>query len=389
VVGVDGFSGSYQPEKTLMEGSPMEVKAMAQALLNFIADDECSEVLMNGPKEISRKIGGTRFQCPEINFSDAATYHQVINEVVLRYCADTDDRIDGKTVMIEGQLELPSPISNRAPMLARVHIIAPPGVSFAKVTIAKKPRVDLTLDDLAENGTLSQNEADFLKACARGRKTIVVSGATGSGKTTLLQSITHHFDSNDRVIVIEETPELRLPFGDVVYLRATPERPGQDPEDIYDLAFWTKQSNRMRMDRVIVGEIRGAEMSEWLMAANSGAEGSATTVHANTPRRCLDKILGLATKSLTSTSEGQLRREIASTIDLIVQVGVVDGRHIVTEIEEISDTVAQQSGQIMTNTIFSYDKAKGMHVSMGRPSDDFIESLESQGIAVNSAWFRN
>lgn len=362
------------------------VQEAAQKLLDYIGDDECSEVLLNGPNEVSRKIRGARYHCPDITFGDAATYHRVLNEVILPF-TDTLERVDGKTVVLEGQLELQSP-SGRPPMLARVHVIGPPGVTYAKVTIAKKPRYDLTLDDLAANGSLTPDAAEFLKASARGRKTMVVSGPTGSGKTTTLQALTHCFDINDRVVVIEETPELRLPMGDVVYLRATLQKPGMNAAENYSLDFWVKQANRMRMDRVLVGETRGGEMADWLLAANSGAEGSATTVHANSPRRALDKILALASKNESAMSEMQLRREIAATIHLIIQVGLVDNRHVVTAIEEISGTVAAQTAQIQTNTIFEFDRGRRQLVAKGRPSDEFLASLAAHGIPVNQAWFR-
>ena len=387
ILEADGFGDDdTAPGDPLASFTP-QVRIAAQALLDIIADDESSEVLMNGPNEIGRKVRGARYHCPNIFFDNAETYHDVINKVILPF-VDTKDRIDGNTVVLEGQLELPSSQQGKPPMLARVHIIAPPGVTYAKVTIAKRPRVDLTLDHLAENGTLSQDEAAFLKACARGRMTIVISGLTGSGKTTLLQAITHHFDQNDRIVVIEETPELRLSLGDVIYLRATLERPGMDLNNYFSLEFWTKQANRMRMNRVIVGETRGAEMAEWLLAANSGAEGSATTVHANNARRALDKILSLATKSDTATSEKQLRREIAATINIIVQVGLVDGRHVVTEIEEISDTISATSDQIQTNKIFEFDLTLMKHVVRARPSDEFIHQLKEKGVPLDRAWFR-
>lgn len=379
-----GTSDSSSPTSVIY---PPDIQAAAQALLDFIGDDECSEVLLNGPNECSRKIRGARYHCPEVMFGDSETYHDVLNRIILGYC-DARDRIDGKTVLIEGQMELESP-SGRAPMIARVHIIAPPGVNHAKVTIAKKPRTDLTIDDMIQTGTMTREMGEFLKAVARGRATFAVSGPTGAGKSTLLQAMSHYFDQNDRVVVIEETPELRLPLGDVVYLKATMERPGMDAKEVYTLEFWTKQANRMRMDRVIVGETRGAEMSEWLIAANSGAEGSATTIHADSPRRCLSKMLALASKAPGSTSEAQLQREIAATVDIIVQISLIDGRHVVTGIEEVVNTVTQQTGQILSNPLFTYDRGRGVHIVKGRPSDEFIARLANRGVPLNAAWFRN
>jgi pilus assembly protein CpaF len=367
---------------------PPHMQAIIDELLGYISDDECTEVLMNGYKDISRKVRGIRYHCSNLDFKDAQTYHNIINDILLPF-TDTVERIDGNNAVLEGQLSLPSEDKYSSPTLARVHIVAPPGVREAKVTIAKKSREDLNLDDLVQNGSLSQNSAEFLKAIARGRQTFVVAGPTGAGKTTTLQAITHYFDENDRVVVIEETPELKLPLGDVVYLRATLQKPGMDPSQIYTLEFWAKQANRMRMDRVIVGETRGGEMADWLLAANSGAEGSATTVHANSPRRALDKILGLATKGEKTTSEGQLRREIASTISIIVQCGLVDHKHVIIAIEEISATVSQASGQIQTNTIFEYDKEIGRMVAKGRPSDELLRSLTYAGVEANSSWFQS
>lgn len=365
---------------------PDHVASSAHALISFLMDDECSEVLMNGPNECSRKIRGVRYHCPEVRFGTDEMYHAALNDFILPYC-DTADRIGGGKVVVEGQMEMSIP-PGRPPTYARTHIISPPGVKTAKVTIAKKPRTMITLDNMVQGGSLTQNEADFLKAIARGHKTFVVSGPTGAGKSTLLQAMTHYFDPNDRVVVVEETPELSLPLGDVVYLKSSLELPGQDPKEIYSLGFWVKQANRMRMDRVIVGETRGAELAEWLIAANSGAEGSATTVHADSPRRTLDKMLALASKAANNVGEEQIRREIAATVDVVVQLGLVEKRHVVTAIEEVSNTIAQQTHQIQTNTIFGFDKETSTHVVRGRPSDAFIRSLAAQGIPINQSWFQ-
>ena len=369
-----------------LENFDNDILRSVDSLLTYITDDVCTEVLINGPNECSRKVQGSRYHSPDVRFGDAETYHAVLNRFILPYC-DTGERIDGKNVVIEGQLELSIP-PGRPPMYARVHIIAPPGVKHAKVTIAKKPRSSITLDKMVKGGTMSQNAADFLKAIARGHKTFVVSGPTGAGKSTMLQALTYYFDPADRVVVVEETPELQLPLGDVVYLKSTLELPGQNPSDIYSLGFWVKQANRMRMDRVIVGETRGAELSEWLIAANSGAEGSATTVHAETPRRTLDKMLSLAAKGSVTISENQIRREIAATVDIIVQLGFVNNRHVVTAVEEVSNTIANQTGQVQTNTIFAFDKETNTHVVKGRPSDGLVRSLAAQGIPVNQQWFQ-
>ena len=380
-----GEPDGYPPAAT--DAVSAEAQMAAQLLLQMIGDDDSSEVIINGPNEVLSKVKGQRFHIPKIQFGDAETYHRVLNEYVLPYC-DTKDRVDGVNVLVEGQMELPSGDPNVPPMLARVHILCPPLVQFAKVTIAKKARYEFNLDGIARTGAMTANMAAFLKAVAHGRLTTVVSGPTGAGKTTLLQAMTRDFDSNDRIIVIEDTPELRLPLADVVYLCSTGAKPGVKADDVVTTEWLVKAANRMRMDRIIVGECRGAEMAEWLIAANSGADGSATTVHADNPRRALDKILGLATKSPTSGSEPTLRREIAATVDIIVQAGLIDGRHVITHIEEVTNTIRQDAGIIATQTLFEFDRAKGKHVVRTRPSDEISSTLRQRGVQLNPAWFQ-
>jgi pilus assembly protein CpaF len=384
--GMIPFPPSGQPSVEQGKGLSEETKRSVMTLLELIGDDESSEVILNGPNEVMCKVAGARYHVEEIKFEDAATYHQVLNDYLLAY-TDTADRIDGVNMLVEGQMELPSGHPGMPPMLARVHILCPPLVAFAKVTLAKKARTDFTLDRLAESGAMTTNMAEWLKAVAMGRITIVISGPTGAGKSTILQAMTHHFDQNDRIILIEDTPELRLPIADTVYLCSTSLKPGARPEDVVSTEWLVKAANRMRMDRIIVGEVRGAEMAEWLIAANSGAEGSATTVHADNPRRALDKMLALATKSPTSGSESTLRREIAATVQLVVQAGLVDGRHRITHIEEISNQIRHETGVIASTTLFEFDRSLGRHVVRHRPSDDLMNLLRQRGISVNPSWF--
>lgn len=364
-----------------------EVLAAANGLLNRLNDDDSTEVILNGPTEALVKVGGRRLLAPEVTFPDAASYHAVLNEILLPF-VDTDGRIDGHTPRIEGQLELPSDDPAYPPMLARVHILAPPMVPFAKVTIAKKARYDYDLDGIAATGAMSPAMADFLKVAAHSRLTIVIAGVTGSGKTTLLQAMSHHMDENERIIVVEDTPELKLPISDVVFLNSgnVPVEEVQRANCNSAMEYLVRESMRMRMDRVIAGEVRDGAAYEFLLASNSGADGSITTIHADNPRRSLDKLLALAARASGTTSELTIRREIAATVDLLVQTSLIDGRHVVSAIEEISPTLTSQ-GMFATQTLFRFDRSRGEFVIDNAPSDELRAKMQHRGATMNPAWF--
>lgn len=370
--------------------SPEDVSA-ARELLALLNDSSSSELIMNGPTSILYKKDGMRVHAKNIKFSSVEAYHQFIDDVILDY-TDTKDRIRskvGQNYLIEGQLTFPDWEDETAPpLLARVHIVAPPVVSEAKVTIAKKSRYQLTLDTIVANGSLSPQMGEFLKAITRGRVTTVFSGLSGSGKTTLLEALSYNFDPNDRIIVVEDTPELKFPVTDVVYLHSTSAKPGFDPNKVISLEWLVSSTNRMRPDRIIVGEIRGGEMSEFLIAANSGADGSMTTMHASSPKLTLDKMVSLSMKSSSSKSEVSVARDIASTVQLIVQMSLIDGRHIITQIEEVTRTVRKETGGIVTQTLFEYDRNKNIFQPVQRPSAELTTYLQQRGVEVDMSWFR-
>lgn len=367
-------------------GFTKEVEESAAVLLQLIGGDESSEVLMNGPSDIMYKSAGARYHVSNIDFHDIETYHRVINEYLLPH-VDTKERITDHSYLVEGQLTLTDD-PNMPPQLARVHIVAPPVVAAAKVTIAKKSRTSLTVDDIVARGSMTRSMGEFLKSVARGRATIVFSGLSGAGKTTLLEAVSHHFDQNDRIVLVEDTPELRLPAADVVPMTTTSSKPGVDPASVVSMEWLVRMTNRMRPDRIIVGEVRGGEMGEFLVAANSGADGSMTTVHAADPRRTLDKVLGLAMKAEGAKSETSVSRDIASTIQLIIQLGLIDGRHVITHIEEVSHTIRQETGVIATTTIFEYDRATDRHIARNPPSEGFISFLGQRGVNLSHDLFR-
>lgn len=366
----------------------VSAKENAQRLLERIADDESSEVLLNGPNEIMFKVNGQRYYDKSINFEDVETYHTVINTLIL-FDTDTKERIGTTQHLIEGQLELPDYDDPEAPALhARVHVLAPPAVKVAKVTIAKKAKKQFQIDDLAGKGAMSPQMASFLKAMGRGRATIVFSGLSGSGKTTLLEAMSYNFDENDRVIVVEDTAELSLPLADVVPLRSTSRKPGQDASSIVSLEWLVAQANRMRPDRIIVGEIRGGELVEFLSAANSGADGSMTTVHASSPRQTIDKMLSLAMKSGSAKNESSVLRDIASTVQIIVQMSLIDGgRHVISQIEEVTGTLVGNGTGIATAPLFQFDRSTQKFLAVGRPTDNLQRFLNQRGVALDNSWF--
>lgn len=372
-----------------LSGLPEDVVDSLDRLMEEIISDDSSEVLMNGPQEIHYKKNGVRYHIPEINFRDLKTYHHIINKFILEF-TDTKERIGENSFLIEGQLEVEDPRNaNLPPTVARVHVIAPPVVKWAKVTIAKKAKNQFTVDEIMNRGSMSPQMAEFLKAIARGKVTTILSGLSGSGKTTLLEALSHHFDQNDRIIVVEDTPELRLPVTDVVYMASTKPKPGEDKSKATTLDWLVAQTNRMRPDRIIVGETRGSEMAEFLLAANSGADGSMTTIHASDPRRALQKMTALASKAGNGQDERSINKDIASTVQLIVQAGLVDGQHVITHIEEVSNTIRQETSAIATTTLFEYDRHAGHHVAKNQPTEQLKNFLAARGVNVELGWFRN
>jgi pilus assembly protein CpaF len=361
---------------------PKELQRSIHRLFELITDDTSSEVTINGPQSVGFKRSGQRFLDNTIDFIDTNTYHAIINSFLLPL-TNTRDRIGETPHLIEGQLVVPDSVNpTRPPLIARVHIVAPPAVDNAKITIAKKARTQYTVDAMIASGALTRDMGDFLKSVARGRATIVFSGLSGSGKTTLLEAMSREFDVSDRIVLVEDTEELSLPVSDLVALRSHQARPGEDLHNSISLEWLVRQANRMRPDRIIVGEVRGAEMAEFLTAANSGADGSMTTVHASSPQKSINKMLSLSLKSDSVKSETSILRDIASTVQIIVQMSLIDGRHVISQIEEVSDTVNQNGLGIQTSTIFRFDRNTGRFSFENRPSDEFQMFLKQRGVSI-------
>ena len=382
----DASSMSILPIKNRKNFVPSAGYAIALRRLSDALIDESSELLLNGPKTIMQKKNGARIKL-DIQFANVDEYHMAIEEGILSYVPDILPSENPADNLVEGRLFWDEDKSV-PPVVARVHILLPPAAPYAHVTVAKKARKSLTLDDLIQRGSLSPNMAEFIKSLARAQVNILLSGVSGSGKTTLLEAIGKYFDSDERIITIEDTRELNFDnVGDALYLLSQTAKPGEDQSKLVTIDWLVRQANRMRPDRIIVGELRDKETSEFLIAANSGADGSISTVHAANPRRALDKMLLLASKGSSQTNEITVKREIAQTLQIIIQTAMVDGQHIVTHIEEISDTIRETTGQMTSQTLFRYDKSEKRHVAESQPSEQLTTYMEQRGVKYQNSWF--
>jgi len=267
---------------------------------------------------------------------------KVTEAIIERIVAQVGRRIDKSQPLVDARL----------PDGSRVNAIIPPlAVKGPTLTIRKFPAQRLTMDDLIEMESVSKAAATFLRACVIGRRNILVSGGTGTGKTTLLNILSSFIPFKERIVTIEDTTELRLHQDHVVTLETKP--PNIEGAGEYTIRDLVKNSLRMRPDRVIVGECRGAEALDMIQAMNTGHDGSMTTVHANSSREVIERleVLILMAADLPVTS---IHRQIASALDLIVHISrMPGGARAVTQVSEVVRYDPAEK-QIIILDIFNY-----------------------------------
>jgi pilus assembly protein CpaF len=287
---------------------------------SFLQDDTISEVMVNGPDEVYIERRG-RLEKTNARFPSADALLSAVHNVA-QYVGR---EIDQDRPILDARL----------PDGSRVHVVLPPsarrGIYF---TIRKFARDIFGLDDLVRLGSVSPIAQEFLELCVRLKKNIIVAGGTGTGKTSLLNAVSTAVPDDERIVVIEDSSELRLAQPHTLYLEAQQaDAYGRGQVTIRDLF---KASLRMRPDRIIVGEVRGGEALDMVQSMISGHAGSLTTVHATTP---LDALIRLETLSLMSDVEIPIyvaRAQVASAIHLIVQLARFseDGSRKITRITE-------------------------------------------------------
>jgi len=234
---------------------------------------------------------------------------------------------------------------------SRVNIIIPPlCLNGGTISIRKFPKQNITFEHMVQQKNMSPEMAQFLDIAARCRVNILISGGTGSGKTTLLNAVSRHVDSRERIVTIEDAVELRLQQPHVVQLEARP----PNIEGVGQVAQreLVRNALRMRPDRIIVGEVRGSEAFDMLQAMNTGHDGSMSTIHANTPRDALFRLENMVLMAAANLPLRALRAQIASAINLIVQIERM--RDGIRRVERICEISGMEGEIVSTRDIFTF-----------------------------------
>src|ERR671925_1313055 len=260
-----GEAGLSRDDKERLEAEIADDILGHGPLERLLADDSVTEIMVNGPFDIWVERQGRLFQTT-VRFIDDSHLRRIINKMV----AQVGRRIDESSPMVDARL----------PDGSRVNAVIPPlSLSGPLLTIRKFARRRLTLEDMINIGSLSEESVDFLSRCIEAQLNMLVSGGTGSGKTTLLNALSAAIPNSERIVTIEDAAELQLSQRHVLRLESRP--PNIEGEGAVPIRELVRNSLRMRPDRIIVGEVRGAEALDMLQAMNTGHDGSLSTVHAN------------------------------------------------------------------------------------------------------------
>ncbi|WP_397475030.1 CpaF family protein [Pusillimonas sp.] len=321
----------------------------------LLQDETVSDIMVNGPDQVYVERHG-RLELTALKFRDNAH----VTNVAQRIASSIGRRVDESSPMVDARL----------PDGSRVNVVLPPlAIDGASISIRKFSRKDLTLPRLAARGSLSPAMARVLEIAAASRLNVIISGGTGSGKTTLLNALSRYISETERVVTIEDAAELQLQQPHVVRLETRPASiEGSGAVNQGDLV---RNALRMRPDRIILGETRGAEAFDVLQAMNTGHDGSMTTLHANNPRDALTRLESMVMMANGNLPLFSIRRQIASAVHLIVQVERMrDGSRRVTSIVELA---GMEGEIIVTQELFQFhydataygDEVKGSYDSTG------------------------
>lgn len=305
----------------------------------LLADKTVTEIMVVDPETVFVERRG-KIERTLTRFTDAESVRAAIERIV----TPLGRRIDESCPLVDARL----------PDGSRVNAIIPPlAVRGPCITIRKFRDQTLVISDLASRGALTPRMGKFLERCVRVRKNVVISGGTGSGKTTLLNALSAVIPESERLVTVEDAAELRLAQTHVVSLESR--GPNMEGKGAYTIRDLVKNALRMRPDRILVGECRGGEALDMLQAMNTGHDGSMTTIHANSPDEAVSRLETLCLMSGVDLPVVAVRRQIASSVHVIVQVTrFSDGARRVTSIAEVAGM--SDHGDVQVEEVFRFDR---------------------------------
>jgi pilus assembly protein CpaF len=343
----------------------------------FLRDPQVSDILVNGSDQIYIEKAGVLHKT-NARFRDSEQVLQVIQ----RIAAQVGRRIDESSPMLDARLRDGS----------RVNAIIPPlSLTGPTLSVRRFGTIKLDTRTMVEAGSLTEDMAKFLQACVSARLNVVISGGTGSGKTTLLNMLSRWIPNNDRVITIEDAAELQLQQEHVVRLETRPNNVEGKGEVTQRSLL--KNSLRMRPDRIIIGEVRGAEALDMLQAMNTGHEGSMTTVHANSPRDAFMRLENMVSMGGLNFPIQAIRQQMTSAIDILIHLSRLTGGH--RKVVYISEVTNMEGEMVLMQDIFRFRQtglgpeghAKGHFEVCGiRPG--VLARIEAEGITFPDGFFQ-
>ena len=363
---------------TLLEQELVQEAIGLGPLETLIARDDISEIMVNGPENVYVEQKG-RIYKTDMAFADN---NQVLSAIE-RIVAPLGRRIDESSPMVDARLSDGS----------RVNAIIPPlSLVGPSITIRKFSKRALKAEDLIDFGSISEDMVRFLAVCVAIRKNIIISGGTGSGKTTLLNVLSNFLPNRERIVTIEDAAELQLSQEHLVRLESRP--PNIEGKGAITIRDLVRNSLRMRPDRIVIGECRGGEALDMLQAMNTGHDGSLTTIHANSPRDAMARLETLVLMSGFDLPVRAIREQVASAIDIVVQVSRQrDGSR---KVENISEIIKMEGDIITMQDIFVFkhlgwneqDKIVGKFEATGS-IPTFMEDITRAKLDLDISIFRN
>ena len=344
----------------------------------FLNDPSVTEIMVNAYDQVFIERAGM-LEESDGSFLDDAHLLRIIDRIV----SQVGRRIDESSPMVDARL----------PDGSRVNAIIPPlALRGPSLTIRKFAREALSLADLSGLGTITEQSAQFIAECVRGKLNILISGGTGTGKTTLLNAVSASIPEGERIVTVEDAAELRLQQRHVVSLESRP--PNVEGEGEVRIRDLVRNALRMRPDRIIVGEVRGGEALDMLQAMNTGHDGSLTTVHANSARDALHRLEMLVLMAGVELPVKAIREQVSGGFDLLIHIArLVDGSRRITQITEI----AGMEGDVVTLQDLFVARAPEQGGAYGSPllepltttglRPGFLTKLKSNGVDLpSSTW---